>query len=73
MKASPSPAARATGHWLHFFRTRDAALALAESGAAGLRHTAAGRADDDDYAPTEWAETEWPDTQIDPACSGGSR
>ena len=65
MKATLSTAAHEIGHWRHFFRTRDAALALAESGAAALRHTADARSDTD-YAPTEWAETQWPDTQIDP-------
>lgn len=65
MKTSPTSAAREIGHWRHFFRTRDAALARAHPKAAGPR-PGAGEVDDTEYAPTEWAETEWPDTNIEP-------
>lgn len=50
-----SSVAREIGHWRHFFRTRDAAIARAEPGQ--FCHDLPR-----DEAPTEWAETEWPDT-----------
>lgn len=66
MKPDLTSAARAFGHWRHFFRSRDAALRRADQPAPR-------RADaDTEYAPTEWAETEWPSTDIQPAAPAGA-
>lgn len=57
---------REIAHWRHFFRTRDAAIAKANS--ARPRAQAQGEDDGDSvdpFADTEWADTDWAITNFD--------